>query len=95
MIQKQEFYVLDGVTRLSLNRHKRVIINSDNLRMLKNKTDGQVLSGSSVKQQCLRVLRCTAYALASSPGGLRFKPGTQPWLEGLQSFGTPLRSIQG
>jgi hypothetical protein len=37
-------------------------------------------------QQCLRILRCTANALASSPGGLRFKPGTQPWLEGLQGL---------
>ena len=34
-------------------------------------------------QQCLRVLRCTAQAMASSPGGLRFKAGTRPWLEGL------------
>ena len=41
-------------------------------------------------QQCLRILRCTATALASSPGGLRFKPGARPWLEGLQS----IRSIQ-
>ena len=37
-------------------------------------------------QQCLRILRCTAKALASSPGGLRFKPGTRPWLEGLQGI---------
>jgi hypothetical protein len=36
-------------------------------------------------QQCLRILRCTASALANSPGGLRFKPGARPWLEGLQS----------
>ncbi|MEO6018004.1 MAG: hypothetical protein ABIP46_12170 [Polaromonas sp.] len=36
-----------------------------------------------LNQQCLRVLRCTAKAMASSPGGLRFKPGTRPWLEGL------------
>jgi hypothetical protein len=36
-------------------------------------------------QQCLRILRCTAKALASSPGGLRFKPGARPWLEGLQN----------
>ena len=36
-----------------------------------------------LNQQCLRVLRCTARAMASSPGGLRFKPGTRPWLEGL------------
>ena len=37
-------------------------------------------------QQCLRILRCTAKALASSPGGLRYKPGTQPWLIGLQAI---------
>ena len=34
-------------------------------------------------KQRLRILRCTAQAMASSPGGLRFKPGTRPWLEGL------------
>ena len=37
-------------------------------------------------QQCLRILRCTAKALATSPGGLRFKPGAQPWLIGLQAI---------
>ncbi len=36
----------------------------------------------------LRILRCTAQAMASSPGGLRFKAGTRPWLEGL-SGGRP------
>ena len=36
-------------------------------------------------QQCLRILRCTAQALINSPGGLRFKPGTRPWLDGLQA----------
>ena len=36
-----------------------------------------------LNQQCLRILRCTAAALAHSPGGLRFKAGTRPWLEGL------------
>jgi hypothetical protein len=40
--------------------------------------------------QCLRVLRCTARALASSPGGLRFKAGTRPWLEGLEPAAPPL-----
>lgn len=35
------------------------------------------------EQQCLRVLRCTAQALANSPGGLRFKAGTRPWLDAL------------
>ena len=34
-------------------------------------------------QQRLKILRCTARAMAASPGGLRFKPGTRPWLEGL------------
>lgn len=33
--------------------------------------------------QRLRILRCTAQAMASSPGGLRFKPGSRHWLEGL------------
>ena len=35
------------------------------------------------EQQCLRVLRCTARALANSPGGLRFKAGTRPWLDAI------------
>jgi hypothetical protein len=34
-------------------------------------------------QQRLRILRCTARAMASTPGGLRFKPGARPWLDGL------------
>ncbi len=36
-----------------------------------------------VERQCLRILRCTAVALANSPGGLRFKAGTRPWLDPL------------
>lgn len=36
-----------------------------------------------IDQQLLRILRCTAQAMASSPGGLRFKAGTRPWLDGL------------
>ena len=36
-------------------------------------------------RQRLRILRCTAHAMASSPGGLRFKAGTRPWLEGIPS----------
>lgn len=36
------------------------------------------------EQQCLRVLRCTAQALANSPGGLRFQAGTRPWLDALK-----------
>ena len=47
----------------------------------------QTLQGSGVRhyidKQCLRILRCTAQAMASSPGGLRFKAGTRPWLDGL------------
>ena len=33
--------------------------------------------------QRLRILRCTAHAMASSPGGLRFRAGTRPWLDDL------------
>jgi hypothetical protein len=35
--------------------------------------------------QVLRVLVCTARLLATSPGGLRFKAGTRPWLIPLTS----------
>lgn len=38
-----------------------------------------------LNKQCLRILRCTAEAFANSPGGLRFKAGTRPWLEGLSN----------
>ena len=34
-------------------------------------------------QRCLVILQCTAKALCSTPGGFRFKAGSQPWLEGL------------
>lgn len=40
---------------------------------------------ADIKTQCLRILRCTARALANSPGGLRFKAGTRPWLDGLSA----------
>lgn len=36
-----------------------------------------------IDEQRLRILRCTANAMASSPGGLRFQAGTRPWLAGL------------
>lgn len=36
-------------------------------------------------RQRLRILRCTAQAMASSPGGLRFQPGTRPWLDGIEA----------
>ena len=36
-----------------------------------------------VDQQRLRILRCTARAMASTPGGLRYEPGALPWLDGL------------
>ena len=38
-----------------------------------------------LNRQRLRILRCTAQAMASSPGGLRFKAGTRPWLDGLSA----------
>lgn len=43
------------------------------------------------EQQCLRVLRCTAQALADSPGGLRFQAGTRPWLDALKDCHSELR----
>lgn len=46
------------------------------------------------EQQCLRVLRCTAQALANSPGGLRFQAGTRPWLDALKVCGSELRLPQ-
>ncbi|MFN5350960.1 MAG: hypothetical protein ACK5A0_15740 [Polaromonas sp.] len=53
----------------------------------------QATPSLSFNQQCLRILRCTAKALASSPGGLRFEPGARPWLEGLQSICPMLPSV--
>lgn len=47
-----------------------------------------------IEQQCIRVLRCTAQAFAAGAGGLRFKPGSRPWLAGLNLTGAvpkPLR----
>lgn len=53
----------------------------------KNRDDGQWLA-----QVRLKLLRCTAQAMASSPGGLRFVAGTQPWLEGLSGGRQPFAS---
>jgi hypothetical protein len=53
----------------------------------------QAIPSLNFNQQCLRILRCTAKALASSPGGLRFQPGARPWLEGLQSIRPMLPSV--
>ncbi|HYW58828.1 MAG TPA: hypothetical protein VE934_17895 [Polaromonas sp.] len=46
--------------------------------------------------QCLRILRCTARAMAASPGGLRYRPGARPWLDGLPDadmLATPQRRL--
>ena len=43
----------------------------------------QASAAEDLKQQRLRILRCTARAMAASPGGLRFKAGSRVWLEGL------------
>ena len=40
-------------------------------------------SAQSLDKERLRILRCTARAMANSPGGLSFVAGTKPWLEGL------------
>ncbi|MDB5930719.1 MAG: hypothetical protein JWR60_2426 [Polaromonas sp.] len=48
-------------------------------------------SPQELDRQRLRILRCTAQAMASSPGGLRFRAGTRPWLEGIPG-GSPVSS---
>jgi len=52
---------------------------------LQDKGSKQAASASihDLEKQRLRILRCTAKAMASSPGGLRFRAGTRPWLEGV------------
>lgn len=44
--------------------------------------------------QCLRILRCTAKDMAASPGGLRYRPGARPWLDGLPVAGAMLADAQ-
>ena len=43
-------------------------------------------NSSSYQNNILRILRCTAHAMANGPGGLHFVPGAKPWLEGLSLF---------
>jgi hypothetical protein len=74
-----------SVTHLPLNLHEHVTLAFHNIEMQKTRqATAPVVSSLNFNQQCLRILRCTANALANSPGGLRFKPGARPWLEGLQ-----------
>ena len=64
---------------------------------------GKSLATSAIRptyefeQQCLRILRCTALALANTPGGLRFKAGTEPWLDALteRRDSLPMSAHQG
>jgi hypothetical protein len=44
------------------------------------------LCSSAYQSNILRILRCTAHAMASGPGGLCFVPDDKPWLEGLSLF---------
>lgn len=37
----------------------------------------------AVRDAALRVLQRTAWSLATTPGGLRFVPGSRPWLRDL------------
>jgi hypothetical protein len=41
---------------------------------------------NTAQNHSLRILRCTAQAMANGPGGLHFVPGAKPWLEGLALF---------
>jgi hypothetical protein len=43
------------------------------------------LTPAHFQVQILRVLMCTARFLANSPGGLRFKAATRPWLTTLST----------
>lgn len=52
-------------------------------RAASNAAAPAITSVHDLDKQRLRILRCTAQSMASSPGGLRFKAGTRPWLEGL------------
>ena len=45
---------------------------------------GNTIVATDVQLQCQRILACTARALANTPGGLRFKTGSRPWLDGLE-----------
>ncbi len=60
-----------------------------NLKGINGKNGASVVDECSksvhFEAQILRVLMCTARLLASSPGGLRFKPGTRPWLAPLST----------
>ncbi len=58
------------------------------MEMTSNQADGldkavEYPAPHSLDTQRLRILRCTARAMAASPGGLRFRAGTQPWLDGI------------
>lgn len=55
-------------------------LNANTIKLPAEKSTGL----HDLQQQCLRILRCTAKAMASTPGGLRFRPGTRPWLDGLE-----------
>jgi hypothetical protein len=46
---------------------------------------GSMAPMHAFEQQCVRILRCTALALANSPGGLIFAAGTHPWLDALST----------
>ena len=54
----------------------------------------QTVAVLSFNEQRLRILHCTANAMANSPGGLQFKPGTRPWLEDVQNIRPLLSSFE-
>jgi hypothetical protein len=49
----------------------------------RNSCPGAVSAGRNVQEAAHRLLQRTAHLLASTPGGLRFEPGSRPWLVGL------------
>lgn len=64
-----------------MSDHKRINPEQDGAQVASADRSARALL-HDVEQQSLRILRCTAQALASSLGGLRFTPDSQPWLQG-------------
>jgi hypothetical protein len=78
--------------KLTSNGHDRVTLKLQNQRMKQDALEVAMCrlaeqdGFNSYQINMLRILRCTAHAMASGPGGLHFVPGAKPWLDGLSLF---------
>ncbi len=59
---------------------------NDALKAAKSQSEKPGAAAFDLEKQSLRILRCTAKAMASGPGGLRFKVGARPWLDELPAY---------